>query len=124
MLPFGAGPRVLRGVGHVQRLEPVLIDFLARAGKSPYVRNPRHLGLIAAVDLAHPDGTSFPYHWRIGGALCTRMRQLGIMSRPLADTLIAMPPLVISEENLRTLCDAMIKSLEWIPEFVAQRQTL
>ncbi len=111
-------------LGRVQRLEPVLVDFLEQARRSPYVHNPRHLGLIAAIDLAHPDGTPFPYHWRIGGALCTRMRQMGIMSRPLADTLIVMPPLAISEENLRTLCDAMIKSLEWIPEFVAARQML
>ncbi len=111
-------------LAHVKRIEPVLIGFLEEARKSPYVRNPRHLGLIAAIDLAHPDGTPFPYHWRIGGALCTRMRQLGIMSRPLADTLIAMPPLAISEENLRTVCNAMLKSLDWIPEFVAQRQSL
>ena len=109
---------------HVQQLEPILIDFLEQAKKSPYVRNPRHLGLIAAIDLTHPDGTPFPKHRRIGGALCTPMRQLGIMSRPLADTLIAMPPLAISQENGRTLCNAMLKSLKWIPEFVAQRQAL
>ncbi|MGN6369721.1 MAG: adenosylmethionine--8-amino-7-oxononanoate transaminase [Phycisphaerae bacterium] len=111
-------------LAHVHALQPVLLDFLEHAKKSPYVRNPRHLGLIAAIDLAHPDGTPFPYHWRIGGALCTRMRPLGVMSRPLADTLIIMPPLAISEENLRTLCNVMLKSLDWIPEFVAQRQSL
>jgi adenosylmethionine-8-amino-7-oxononanoate transaminase len=109
---------------HVQELQPILRDFLDGAKKSPYVRNPRHLGLITAIDLVHPEGNPFPYHWRIGGALCTRMRSLGIMSRPLADTLIVMPPLAISEENLRTLCCAMLKSLEWIPEIVAERQNL
>ena len=110
---------------HVQSLQPILQETLQQAQKSPYVKDARHLGLITAIDLANTDGTPFPYHWRIGGALCTRMRTLEpirLMMRPLADTLVLMPPLAISEENLRHLCTGVLKSLEWLPEILAEKQ--
>jgi adenosylmethionine-8-amino-7-oxononanoate aminotransferase len=107
---------------HVARMTPILEEFLENAARNPHVKDARRVGLIAAFDLVDP-GTkqAFPYHWRIGGALCTRMRSLGIISRPIADTLILMPPLAIAEKNLRVLCDAYIESLGWLPEIVAER---
>jgi adenosylmethionine---8-amino-7-oxononanoate aminotransferase len=105
---------------HVQALMPVLADALAQARQSSYVKNARQLGLIGAIDLAHVDGSVFPYHWRVGGAVCARMRELGIIVRPIADTLIIMPPLAIREENMRRLCDGVLHSLTWLPSIIDQ----
>ena len=79
-------------------------------------------GLIGAIDLVGRDGNAFPYHWRVGGAICTRMRELGLMMRPLADTIVVMPPLAITQENFRRLCDGVLESLNWIEEVVSAKE--
>ncbi|HUO08254.1 MAG TPA: adenosylmethionine--8-amino-7-oxononanoate transaminase [Phycisphaerae bacterium] len=112
-------------LSHVARLQPILAATLEEAKKRACVSDVRQCGLIGAIDLTQKDGTPFPYHWRIGGALCTRMRTLEpmrLMMRPIADTLVIMPPLAISEENFRHLCAGVLKSLDWIPEVIAQKQ--
>jgi adenosylmethionine-8-amino-7-oxononanoate aminotransferase len=106
---------------HVQALQPILAETLEKARSSPYVADARSCGLIGAIDLRDPrTGHAFPYHWRIGGALCTRMRSLGLMMRPLADTLVLMPPLAIREENFRRLCDGVLQSLTWVEEILTE----
>jgi adenosylmethionine-8-amino-7-oxononanoate aminotransferase len=104
---------------HVHTLQPILAETMDQARASPYVADARHCGLIGAIDLHDPrTGQPFPYHWRIGGALCTRMRSLGLMMRPLADTLVLMPPLAIREENFRRLCAGVLQSLTWMDELL------
>lgn len=108
---------------HVGRLEPVLSACMAAARGRRFVKDVRCRGLVGAIDLAWDSAEQppFPPHWRIGGEVCTRMRDLGLMMRPLADTLVIMPPLAIREENLRRLCDGVIESLSWIPDIVARK---
>jgi adenosylmethionine-8-amino-7-oxononanoate aminotransferase len=110
-------------LAHVHRLMPILEEMLATARRNHHVAAARQCGLIGAIDLAHPETRQpFAYHWRIGGALCTRMRSLGLMMRPLADTLVIMPPLSISEKNFRHLCDGILQSLTWLPEILATKK--
>jgi adenosylmethionine-8-amino-7-oxononanoate aminotransferase len=96
---------------HVETLEPLLDAFLRSASASPHVRNPRRVGLVAAIDLAETDGNPFPAHYRVAAEACARLRAKGIMLRPLADTLIVMPPLAITEENLAYLCNTLVAEL-------------
>jgi adenosylmethionine-8-amino-7-oxononanoate aminotransferase len=114
-------------LGHVRSMYPVLEEFLGRGRDSPFVADARRCGFIAAIDLAQPaaDGQvsrPFPAAWRVAAELCTRMRGLGVMLRPLADTLVIMPPLAISRENLQYLCDTVLRSLTWIPEVVRGKE--
>lgn len=111
-----------RTLEHVNSLTPLLDAFLEKAAHSPYVHNPRRTGFIAALDLVHPETREpFPYHWRIGAALCSRVRTLGVIARPIADTLILMPPLAIREKNLRQVTEAYLQSLGWIPEVLSAK---
>ena len=109
-------------LAHAHRLGQIMDDLLAPIRNRPYIHDVRRRGLIAAIDLAQPNGQPFPPHWRIGGALCTQLRSLQVMLRPLADTIVLMPPLAISEENLRLLCAAVVKSADWLPDIVAQKR--
>jgi len=109
---------------HMATLEPILAETLAHAARiSPHVCNPRQCGLIGALDLTFADGQRFPANWRIAAELCTRLRPLGILLRPLADTLVIMPPLAITAENMRRLCESVLQSLAWIPEIVSARES-
>lgn len=67
----------------------------------PYL-HPRHLGMIAAVNIAQeadPEGTS-------GQTLRSRLLNQGILVRPLGRMTYLMPPLVISETDFTHLLTA------------------
>jgi adenosylmethionine-8-amino-7-oxononanoate transaminase len=107
---------------HVQRMGAVLAEELRPAIGKPHVADVRSLGLVGAIELVQdvPTCTPFDYHWRIGGALCNRMRTSGVLLRPLGDTLVIMPPLAIDESTLRQLCRVVVQSLDAIPEIVRE----
>lgn len=109
-------------LGRIPRLGRIIDEALAPLDGHRHVRNLRRLGLVAALDITAEDGTAYPYHYRIGGALCTAMRSRGVMLRPLADTLILMPPLAIREENLHALCAAVVESVSWVDRIVADKE--
>ena len=106
---------------HVRSLEPLLDNFLRQCAASPHVRNPRRIGLIAAIDVVQANGEGFPAEYRVSAELCTRLRRKGIMLRPLADTLIIMPPLAIARENLAFLCDTLVSELRELPAIAAAK---
>ncbi len=105
---------------HVQHLSQLMHQWLAPALNLPYIGDIRCLGLIAAIEIVSDKSTrkSFPYHWRLGGALCMAMRQHGVMLRPLADNIVICPPLAIREENLRHLCEVVLESLSLLPSII------
>ncbi len=111
-------------LAHVATLEPILDDMLKDISAHPHVDMPRRCGLIGAFNLVRDQQSRepYPYQWRVGGALCMRMRQLGLMMRPLGDVIVIMPPLAISQDNMRRLCDGVRQSLNWVDEIVINKQ--
>ena len=61
------------------------------------VREVRQCGMVAGIELAG-DGSG-----TLGREVCQRLQQLGMLTRPILDTLVWMPPLVSSEEELRAM---------------------
>jgi adenosylmethionine-8-amino-7-oxononanoate aminotransferase len=94
--------------------------LLEAARGMPHVADVRRCGLIGAIDLVDANSKAFPPHWRIGGAVCMAMRKYGVMLRPLADTIVVMPPLAIAEEHLKVLCDAVVAAIGEVPLIVEQ----
>jgi adenosylmethionine-8-amino-7-oxononanoate aminotransferase len=81
------------------------------------VANPRVLGLIAAFDLVHPASrTSFPTELNAGAKVCLAARQFGLLTRPILDTLVIMPPLSISPSEIRLITSALRNALLSTPE--------
>jgi adenosylmethionine---8-amino-7-oxononanoate aminotransferase len=110
-------------LAHVRRLEPILQEILNAAKGLPFVHEVRRAGLIGAIELRDEGGEPFPYHYRVGGAVCRDMRDfrpVGLLTRPLADAVVVMPPLAISEENMRYLCRGVLQSLGRTGEIVAR----
>ena len=62
----------------------------------------RQLGLIAGIDLVADasTGTPFPPAQLIGAQVCTAARAHGLLTRPIRDTLVLMPPLTITLEEI------------------------
>lgn len=78
-------------------------------------RHPRHLGairqcgFIAGLDVMRdaPAGEAWPWQEQTGARICVAARAAGLLTRPIRDTLVLMPPLCTTEAELRHAVDAL-----------------
>jgi adenosylmethionine-8-amino-7-oxononanoate aminotransferase len=92
------------------RLGNLLQDFYAMEG----VGDIRHIGLVAGIELVRDPATKrrFPEEWRVGHQVTLEARKRGVITRPLGDTLVVMPPLTIADRDLERLVGALRESTE------------
>jgi adenosylmethionine-8-amino-7-oxononanoate aminotransferase len=96
----------------LERIQP-LIGQLARRlagfGARASVGDVRQVGLMAGVDLVadRASGRRFDPADRVAQLVCMALRRHGVILRPLGDTLVIMPPLSTSPEELDHLIDAL-----------------
>ena len=94
------------------------IDRLARRlqvmRNLPHVGDIRQLGLLAGVELAQDREAKAPLDpsLRVGARVCAAMRPHGVILRPLGDTLVIMPPLTITMDQLDRLMDVIVEVTE------------
>jgi adenosylmethionine-8-amino-7-oxononanoate aminotransferase len=69
-------------------------------------------GLLAGIELVKNPETKEPYpgELRLGHRVTLEARKRGVIVRPLGDTLILMPPLVISDKDLERLVAVVAES--------------
>ncbi len=60
----------------------------------------RQCGLISGIELRRPDGEKFPSGERFGESICLAARAHGLLTRPILDTIVLMPPLSTSLEEI------------------------
>lgn len=102
--------RVLEHLGaKVQDLEERL---RAWKGRCPWVHEVRQCGLIAGVELRRPDGSAFSPGERVGARVTEAARRHGLLTRPIRDVLVLMPPLCVRESQLGEAVDALSRATE------------
>ena len=76
-----------------------------------HVGDIRNIGLMAGIELVKNKKTKQPYDWseKMGWRVAYHARDNGVLIRPLGNVVVIMPPLSISEQNLKRLLD-VIKS--------------
>lgn len=94
----------------VERKAAFVKDKLEALKDLPYVGDIRQLGLMVGIELVLDKERKQPFPWveRIGYQTTLQMRKLGMLSRPLGDTIVFMPPYASSYDDL----DAMISIME------------
>ncbi len=105
----------------LQRLQPKIRLFqkeLAQFRSLPHVGEIRQRGLIAGIELVEEKKTRQPYPWeqKMGIQICQYLRNRGIFLRPLGNVIVLMPPLAISQEELRLLCRETYLSIGMITQ--------
>lgn len=90
------------------QLDRAIADLAAHS----HTRNYRRSGLIAAIDMVGPDGQPFAPEERRGLAVYRHALERGVVLRPLGDTVYAFPPLSISDEELATLGQVALESVD------------
>lgn len=82
---------------------------LQRLHALPHVGDIRQCGLMVGVELVADKKTKQPFdpRSRIGAMVCKNLREQGIILRPLGDTIVIMPPLVIELGQLQRIVDTL-----------------
>jgi adenosylmethionine-8-amino-7-oxononanoate aminotransferase len=76
------------------------------------VANIRIRGLVAAFDLINPvSKLPFPKELCLGAKVCLAARNHGLLTRPILDTLVIMPPLCVSTDEINQITNALKKAL-------------
>ena len=82
---------------HQQRLETFRDTIQTTFSGHRHIQSFRQRGLACALDLA----TDVP---RTGHQVALQARSLGLLLRPIANTLLLVPPLIISPDEIQLLC--------------------
>lgn len=95
----------------IRLLETLLVEL--REGQ-PFIHEVRQCGFIAGIELRAPDGSRFPASERVGEQVCGIAWKHGLLTRPILDTVVLMPPLSTTEEELRFAVAALAGAIgEW-----------
>ncbi|MBX7208327.1 MAG: adenosylmethionine--8-amino-7-oxononanoate transaminase [Verrucomicrobiaceae bacterium] len=103
-----ASLRVFREDHVIEKLAPKitrLAGLLAEIGKLPHVIETRQCGLIAAIDIDDATGL------KTGARICLAARMHGLLTRPILNTLVLMPPLCVTTDELAAMTTALRKAI-------------
>ena len=95
---------------------------LTRALKSlenlKWVSEIRQCGFIAGIDVMCDPLTNTPFPWQelTGARICQVARHHGLLTRPILDTLVLMPPFCISTVQIDVAVEALFRSIQEVCE--------
>jgi len=94
-------------------LEQYLRKLTAKFWEHPHVGDVRQEGLICAIELVRDFTTRQPFDFaeRIGHRVCEAARAHGLLTRPIGDVLVLMPPYCVTEAQLETMVEALWRGL-------------
>lgn len=98
----------------LEKLQPKiarLTNLLQELKKSPFVREVRQCGFIAGIDIADANGEPFDWRAQTGARVCLAARKHGLLTRPILDTIVLMPPLCATESQLEKAADALAMAI-------------
>lgn len=76
-------------------------EGLARVSRLPQVRQARSAGLMAGVEIIGDENQ------RAGKRICMKLRELGVLMRPLGNVLVVIPPLSSTAQEIKSLMDRL-----------------
>ena len=98
----------------LQKLQPkisFLAELLKPLNEIRSVSEVRQCGFIAGIDLMQDGAVPFDWRNQIGGAVCFAARKHGLLTRPVRDVVVLMPPYCITNEQLVQAVDAIRKAI-------------
>lgn len=72
----------------------------ALASDNPYAYETRRCGMIAGIEIRDKKGHSFDIKERIGEQICKAARDYQLLTRPILDTIVFIPPLSITRDEI------------------------
>jgi len=89
--------------------QETLAQYAAKFWDHPHVGDVRQEGLICAIEIVRDFKTreSFPFAKRIGHRICEAAQKHGLLTRPVGDVLILMPPYCTTENQIAQMVEAL-----------------
>ncbi len=96
-----------------ERLVQNLSTLSSTFWKHPYVGDVRQEGAILAIELVADRATRTPFQSekRLGANICHTARKFGLITRPIRDVLVLMPPYCTRPEELEKMVDALHQAI-------------
>ncbi|WP_233212233.1 adenosylmethionine--8-amino-7-oxononanoate transaminase [Sporosarcina sp. P16b] len=87
----------------------LLKELLVNIQQLPHVGDVRQCGLMCGIEIVKDKHTkeSFPLESRVAYRATLKMRELGLLTRPLGDVIVLMPPLATSTTQLTEMVKLM-----------------
>ncbi len=101
-------------LGRVRVMSGQLASLLdARIKGLAHVAEIRRCGLIAGIELMADPATRQPFAWeaQTGARVCVAAREHGLLTRPIGDTLVLMPPYCVTDEELARMVEALRRGI-------------
>ncbi len=113
-----ANLKLFRRKKTIQKLQPkikTLTRELEKLKHLPQVGDVRQAGLMAGIELVKDRKTREPYPLseKRGFRVCAAARERGVMLRPLGNVIVLMPPLSITEKEIKRLCGVIRDSIDY-----------
>lgn len=105
-------------VERVQRSAAQVTELLKPVARLAHVGDVRQRGLMVGIELVNDreTRTAFPWEEATGSKVCRRARDLGMITRPLGDVVVFMPPLVTSAEDLAEMAGTLCTAIKQVTE--------
>ncbi len=96
-----------------ERLVQNLSTLSSTFWKHPYVGDVRQEGAILAIELIADRATRTPFQAekRVGAKICHTARRFGLITRPIRDVLVLMPPYCTRPEELEKMVHALYQAI-------------
>lgn len=103
---------------HLEKKIEILEAWLKEALHLKHVGDVRNAGMMAGVELVRDKKTKEPYDWseKTGWRVAYYARNNGVFIRPLGNVIVIMPPLSITEQNLKQLLKVIKDSIVKVTE--------
>jgi adenosylmethionine-8-amino-7-oxononanoate aminotransferase len=90
-------------------LQQALSRSVKKFWDHPHVGDVRQEGLICAIEIVRDFKTreAFPLVERIGHRICEAARKHGLLTRPVGDVLVLMPPYCATEDQISRMAEAL-----------------
>jgi adenosylmethionine-8-amino-7-oxononanoate aminotransferase len=97
--------------GHIAK---ALATELATLWDCPWVGDIRQIGLIAGVELVRDwtQRTPFALSERVGIRVCQAMAKRGVLTRPVGNVIVFVPPYVTTKRQIQTMVGALKDALD------------
>src|SRR5205085_6294362 len=79
-----------------------------------HVGEVRQCGLMVGIELVRDRATLEPYAWEeaMGVRVCAAARELGLLTRPLKDVIVFLPPLCSTHAELEEMVEIIYQAVE------------
>jgi lysine---8-amino-7-oxononanoate aminotransferase len=100
-------------LARVQESSRLVARGFARIAELPHVGDVRRRGLMGGIELVAGRSTNEPFDWRerTGYRVCAKARELGMLTRPLGDVIVFMPPLASEQDDLEAMLSILHQAI-------------